>query len=75
MKRPLNIALRTVLRNFAALCILAFGLAPISGVFSEEVPTVVSLPPRILAFQPGETLTYDVSWSNIITAGTADHGG
>jgi hypothetical protein len=70
MKHPLNILLGTVLRNFGALCILAFGLAPISGVFSEEAPTVVALPPHIRAFQPGETLTYDVSWSNIISAGT-----
>ena len=44
MQRPLNITSRTVLRNFAALCILALGLAPISGVFSEEVPTAVSFP-------------------------------
>jgi hypothetical protein len=71
MKNPLNRASRTVLRSFAALCIIAFGLAPISGVFSAEVPPEVSLPPHILAFQPGETLTYNVSWSNIITAGTA----
>jgi hypothetical protein len=70
MKRPLNIASRTVLRNLATLCILVFGLAPISGVFSKEVPTAVALPPHIRAFQPGETLTYDVSWSNIISAGT-----
>lgn len=70
MRRPLNTALRMVLRNFATLCIFAFGLAPISGVFSEEVPTVVALPPHIRAFQPGETLTYDVSWSNVISAGT-----
>ena len=71
MLLPLNITSRTVLRNFAAPCVLAFGLAPISGVFSEEVPTAVSLPPHTLAFQPGETLKYNVSWSNIITAGTA----
>jgi hypothetical protein len=70
MKRPLNIAPRTVVRNFVALCILAFGLAPISGVFSGEVPSAVSLQPHILAFKAGETLTYDVSWSNIISAGT-----
>jgi hypothetical protein len=60
-----------VLRYVAAVCLLAVGLAPISGVFSEAAPAAVSLPPHILAFQPGETLTYDVSWSNIITAGTA----
>jgi hypothetical protein len=69
MKRSFNIPLRAVLRNFAALCILAFGLAPVSSV-SEEMPTAVSFP-HILAFQPGEILKYDVSWSNILTAGTA----
>jgi hypothetical protein len=71
MKRPLNIASHTVLRNVVVLCILAFGLAPISGVFSEEVPTALSVPPHIRAFQPGEILRYDVSWSDIITAGIA----
>jgi hypothetical protein len=70
-KHPLNITFRTVLRNVAVLCLLAVGLAPISVVFSEEAPTLVSLPPHIKAFRPGETLTYNVSWSNIITAGTA----
>ena len=71
MKRPLNIASRTFLRTVAAVCLFAFGFAPISGVFSEEASTAISLPPHILAYQPGETLTYNVSWSNIITAGTA----
>jgi hypothetical protein len=71
MKRPLNIASRTVLRNFVTLCILVFGLAPISGVFGEEAATTFALPPHILAFKPGETLKYNVSWSNILTAGTA----
>jgi len=72
MKRPLNITSRTVLRNFAILCILAFafGLASVSGALSAEAPTKLSVTPRILAFQPGETLKYNVSWSNIITAGT-----
>jgi hypothetical protein len=70
MKRPLNILLCTVLRNFVTLCVLALGFAPISGVFSEEAPAVVAPQPHIRAFQPGETLTYDVSWSNIISAGT-----
>jgi hypothetical protein len=71
MKLPLNITPRTVVRSFVALCILAFGLTPTSGVFSEEAPATVALPPGILAFQPGEILKYNVSWSNIITAGTA----
>jgi hypothetical protein len=70
MKNPFNNSLRAVLRSVAALCILAFGLAPVSGVFADEVPTAASFP-HILAFQPGEILKYDVSWSKVLTAGTA----
>ncbi len=33
--------------------------------------TIASPPQGIQAFHPGETLLYDISWSNIITAGTA----
>jgi hypothetical protein len=32
---------------------------------------LVSAEPGIQALQPGETLTYDVSWSKMVTAGTA----
>ncbi|MGC1454627.1 MAG: DUF3108 domain-containing protein [Nitrospirota bacterium] len=70
MKYLLNIATLAVLRNLVVLCILALGFAPLS-VFGEEAPAAVALPPHILAFHPGETLTYNVSWSNILTAGTA----
>ncbi len=70
MKYLLNIATVAVLRNLVVLCILALGLAPMS-VSGEEASTAIALPPHILAFKPGETLTYNVSWSNIITAGTA----
>jgi hypothetical protein len=54
-----------------ALCFLALGLTLVPGTFSAEEQTTASLSPRIQAFQPGETLTYNVSWSRIITAGTA----
>jgi hypothetical protein len=40
-------------------------------VFSVEEGTSAAIPPPALAFMPGETLTYEVSWSNIVTAGTA----
>jgi hypothetical protein len=46
-------------------------LVIIPGTFSAEERTTASLPPRIQAFQPGETLTYDVTWSNAVRAGTA----
>ncbi len=68
--------IRTLLRECkwfawtaAALGFLSIGQALIPGAYSAEVQTT-SLP-RNLAFQPGEKLTYDVSWSNIVTAGTA----
>jgi hypothetical protein len=54
-----------------ALCSLVLGLTLVPGAFSEEERTAASLPSPIRAFQPGETLTYAVSWSKIITAGTA----
>ena len=59
------------MRLFAIPGALALGLLIAPGAFSEEAQPDVSFPPQILAFQPGETLTYNVSWSNIITAGTA----
>ena len=71
MSSLLNIASRTVLRNIVTLCILIFGLAPTSSVFSEDVRSAAAITPRILAFQPGETLKYNVSWSRFVTAGTA----
>jgi hypothetical protein len=54
-----------------ALCCFAFVLTFVLGAFSAEEQATDLIPPRILAFQPGESLKYDVSWSNILTAGTA----
>jgi hypothetical protein len=53
------------------VCFLAFALVITPGTFNAEERTTSSFPPDIHAFQPGETLTYDVSWSNIVKAGTA----
>jgi hypothetical protein len=53
----------------AALLSLALGLVLVPGAFSEEL--ILRSVPHIQAFQPGEILKYDISWSNIITAGTA----
>ncbi len=55
----------------AASCFLFLGLVLVSGVFSAEEQPTASLPQHIRAFSPGETLTYDISWSNIVTAGIA----
>ncbi len=49
---------------------LTLGLMILSPVFGAEERTV-AVAPRIQAFTSGETLTYEVSWSKIVTAGTA----
>ena len=56
---------------FTAFCFLLFGLAAVPVAFSKGKKPAASLPPRIQAFQPGESLTYDVSWSDRVRAGTA----
>jgi hypothetical protein len=53
------------------LCALVLGLVIVPVAFGGKEPPAISIPPRIPAFQPGESLAYDVSWSNVITAGTA----
>jgi hypothetical protein len=53
-----------------ALCFLTLGLMLAPRVISADERTTAS-PPRIQAFKPGETLTYQISWSDIVTAGTA----
>jgi hypothetical protein len=40
-------------------------------VFSAEERKTIAISSRIRAFTPGETLTYEISWSKIVTAGTA----
>jgi hypothetical protein len=67
----LRITNRRTLWTSAALCFFAFLPAFVPGAFSAEEQAIAPIPPRIQAFQPGETLKYDVSWSNIVTAGTA----
>ena len=54
-----------------ALFALALGLLLLPGTFRAEEQTAASIQPRIEALKPGEILTYDISWSNIVTAGTA----
>ncbi|MGC1456356.1 MAG: DUF3108 domain-containing protein [Nitrospirota bacterium] len=55
----------------AAVCSLALGFMLLPGTSGAEEQTAVAVHPRIEALQPGEILTYDITWSNIITAGTA----
>ncbi len=54
-----------------AMCFLTLGLIFDPLLFSAEERSIAALAPRILPFTPGETLTYDISWSKIVTAGTA----
>ena len=54
-----------------ALCSLALGLLLLPGAIGAEEQAAASIQPRVEALRPGEILTYDVSWSNIVTAGIA----
>jgi hypothetical protein len=71
MAYSLQIASRRALWTSIALCLFAFLPAFVPGAFSAEEQATSHIQPRIRAFYPGETLKYDVSWSNIVTAGTA----
>ncbi len=73
MTYPLrSISRKALLTSAAMYFFLAFVLAFVPDAISDpEEQATAPMPPRIQAFQPGETLKYDVSWSNIITAGTA----
>lgn len=53
------------------LCSLALGLLLFPGAIRAEEQTVAPIQPNIEALAPGEILTYDITWSNIVTAGTA----
>ena len=69
---PFRIKTRRAFWNTVALCMLALGPLSVPDTLNAEEPTTFSPPPpRIQAFSPGESLTYDISWSNIVTAGTA----
>ena len=59
------------LRISIALCFLILVTAPIPGTLSAKDEATSNSQTNIQAFQPGETLIYDISWSNILTAGTA----
>jgi hypothetical protein len=57
-------------RSIIVCClVICFLLVPCA--LSAEEQTIAAVPPPIKAFKPGETLVYQISWSNIITAGTA----
>ena len=54
-----------------ALCTLVLGLLFLPGATGAEEQTAVPVEQLSGALKPGEILTYDISWSHIVTAGTA----
>ncbi len=52
-----------------ALLVLFPVLMLVSRSFGANEQVISTMPPGIQALHPGERLVYDVSWSNIITAG------
>jgi hypothetical protein len=55
----------------SALCIILFGFVILPVMSSGEPKTEAPPPPQIKAFQPGEMLTYEASWSKAMKMGTA----
>jgi len=54
-----------------ALCVLILGMSLVPVVAMPESRLIAAPPSNIEAFFPGEILTYDISWSRAISAGTA----
>jgi hypothetical protein len=54
-----------------ALCSIALGLLFLPGVIRAEEQAAAPVQPRIEALKPGEILTYEISWSDVVTAGNA----
>jgi hypothetical protein len=54
-----------------ALCLVTLEWMFVPLSFSAEERTTAAIFPPIQAFMPGETLTYEISWSKIVTAGVA----
>ena len=80
MNRSENRGLRPVVRTFVAFWVLfpgllftvfAYGGEQMIGTHVRTEQTLAPLPDEIRAFRPGETLTYNVSWSRVLSAGTA----
>jgi hypothetical protein len=59
------------MRHPVAWRALVLGLLLLSGPVSAEEPAVAALQTRSEALQPGEILTYEISWSDFVTAGNA----
>jgi hypothetical protein len=68
------------MRRVRPTCLAAVLLACLGALPVAQAPTPAGRKPptaaaaraeRVVPFKPGETLTYDVSWSSYLTAGTA----
>ena len=59
--------------GWSLVVLVCFTLGPgfVPAAYSAEQAILASDLRRIQPFEPGETLTYDISWSNIVTAGIA----
>jgi hypothetical protein len=64
--RPLKSELIRFIQTAAVLFLFS-----VSGAWGAEEQLISPVPPGIQAFRPGEILTYEVSWSKILSAGTA----
>jgi hypothetical protein len=70
MKHPGKIGSSRLLLTSAVFCVLVPGLVLAASASVAAEQTIAPPPAGIQAFHPGETLTYDVSWSNMFSAGT-----
>jgi hypothetical protein len=60
-----------VVRPSLVVCFLISGLLLVASASGAAEQTFALPPVGNQAFHPGETLTYDVSWSSVFSAGTA----
>ena len=58
------------MRTSVVFCFLVHGLLLAASASGAAEQTIAPPPVGIQAFHPGETLTYDVSWSSMFSAGT-----
>ena len=70
MIRPEKIGSSRVLRTSVVFFFLVPGLLLAASASGAAEQTIAPPPAGIQAFHPGETLTYDVSWSSMFSAGT-----
>ena len=70
MTLMVKISISRFVRMSLFFCLLVPGLVPAPSPSAAAEEAIVPQPAGIQAFHPGETLTYNVSWSNVFSAGT-----